>query len=170
MPWRGWMARWALLLWIHLYPILCRKERSLPLVSALDNIPQPSPLDQRHYSTQRCLSRRKIFVKKMLITGKLTEVINLYYSSRQIFSFFFFFSPYTDRPTRPTRGFFFLSRLEAHNSIPVAVVCNPVNVTEGCAYDRLDHWSIRSFCLVSRTGTVEYIEITVWDILSILFG
>lgn len=142
------------------------------LVSALDNIPQPSPLDQRHYSTQRCLSRRKIFVKKLLITDKLTEVITCITAVVKLFLFSSFF-PYIRIGRQGRRGAFFLSRLVAHNSIrscAVAVVCNPVNVTEGCAYDRLDHWSIRSFCLVSRTGTVEYIEITVWDILSILFG
>lgn len=101
------MARWVLLLWIYLYPILCRKERSLPLVSALDNIPQPSPLDQRHYSTQRCLSRRKIFIKKLLITDKLTEVIICITAVVKLFLFSSFF-PHIGRQCR-RRAFFFKS-------------------------------------------------------------
>lgn len=53
----------TILLWIHLYLVNCRKERSLPLVLALDNITQPPPLDHGHYSTQRRFSRRETFAQ-----------------------------------------------------------------------------------------------------------
>lgn len=63
----------TLLLWIHLYPVHCRKEQSLPLVLELDNIPQKSPLDhglQRNDASQG----GKLLQRKFLVADKPTEV------------------------------------------------------------------------------------------------